>query len=119
MTGAPKYLYNLYATVGLEETGTNLGLFWTAQGDTLVAGAGVNGDNEFIPSTYSLPVGTLNFTVTQQIFKNFQLFFKAKNITNPEIQTVWRSPDGDSERIRTSYTSGVDISVGITASFTF
>lgn len=119
MTGAPNYLYNLYVTVGLEETGTNLGLFWTAQGDTLVAGAGVNGDNEFIPSTYAKPVETLNFTLTQRIFENFQIYFKAKNITNPEIQTVWRTPDGNAERLRTSYTSGVDISLGVTASFTF
>ena len=119
MTGAPNYLYNVYSTVGLEDTGTNIGLFYTAQGETLLSGAGINGNFDFIPSIYAKPVGTLNFTVTQRLFENFQVFFKAKNLTNPDIRTVYRSPSGSYEATRSTYTSGIDLSLGITASFDF
>ena len=42
--------------------------------------------------------GTLNFTLQQKLGEYFRLFFQAKNLLNPEIQTVYRSeylPDGD------------------------
>jgi len=119
MTGAPSYLYNLYATLGLRETGTDVGIFWTAQGDTLIAAASVNGNQQFVPSIYASPVATLNFTVTQQLFDHFQIFFKAKNLNNPEIRTVYRTPDGRNEVLNTSYTSGIDYSIGIAARFVF
>ncbi len=119
MTGAPAYLWNLYGTLSLPETGTNLGLFFTSQGDTLLAGAGVSSKNLFIPSVYAKPVMTVNFTVTQRIVDGLQLFFKAKNLTNPSVETVYRSPDGNSEFLRSSYTSGIDLAVGISATFNF
>jgi hypothetical protein len=39
MTNAPEHIYNLYLTYDLEKTGTQLALFYTITGDTLVAGA--------------------------------------------------------------------------------
>lgn len=119
MTGAPTYLYNLYATLGLRDSGTDIGVFWTAQGDTLLAAASVNGNQQFVPPIYAKPVGTLNITVTQRLFDHFQIFFKAKNLTNPSIDTVYRTPDGSAEVLNTRFTSGIDLSLGISASFTF
>jgi hypothetical protein len=40
MTNAPEHLYNVFLTYDVRATGTQLGLFYTVQGDTLVAGAG-------------------------------------------------------------------------------
>lgn len=119
MTGAPDYLYNLYATVGLKDTGTDIGVFYTAQGDTLLSGAGVTSKFQFIPSIVAKPVNTLNVTVNQRILDNFFVFFKAKNLLNPTIRNVYQTPDGSGEATFTSYTTGVDLSVGVKASFTF
>ena len=118
MAGAPDMLLNLYLTIDIEETGTRFGAFYTMQGDTLVAGAGVSSDNNYIPSIYAMPVNTLNLTFSQEFFDNFTFFVKAKNLLNPDIQTVYRMPDG-AETLHTSYSAGVDLSIGVTASFTF
>ena len=118
MTGAPEYLYNLYLTLDFEDTGTEFGLFYTAQGDTLVSGAGMSSENNFIPSVFSSPVGTLNLTFSQKFLDYFQFFFKVKNLTNPEIQTVYRTPDG-AEALHTSYTDGIDFSIGLRARIEF
>ena len=118
MAGAPDMLLNLYLTIDIEETGTRFGAFYTMQGDTLVAGAGVSSDNNYIPSIYAMPVNTLNLTFSQEFFDNFTFFVKAKNLLNPDIETVYRMPDG-AETLRISYSAGVDLSIGVTASFTF
>lgn len=118
MTGAPDYLYNLFLTYEVPKIGTQIGVFYTVQGDTLVAGAGVT-DGAFVPSIYALPVGTLNVTVTQNLGKHFKLFFQAKNLTNPEIETVYRSDYISGDVTNTRYTTGIDLSVGLSAQFTF
>jgi hypothetical protein len=118
MTAAPSYLFNLYATYDIELTGTQLGLFYNEQGDTLVAGAGVSVGN-FVPSIYSLPYGTLNFTITQKLGPYVRVNFQAKNLTNPDIQEVYRSDYIGADVLKSSYTKGVDLSLSLTASFTF
>ncbi|MBK8098716.1 MAG: TonB-dependent receptor [Planctomycetes bacterium] len=49
MTNAPEHLYNAWLTWDVESTSTQFGLFYTVQGDTLVAGAGTSNSN-FVPS---------------------------------------------------------------------
>ncbi len=113
MTDAPEHLYNLFLTWDLEATGTQLGLFYTLQGDTLVAGAGVS-NSRYVPDVYATSVDRLNFSITQSIGRGVRLQFQAKNLTNPTIREVYRSdvlPEGDVTK--TSYTEGVDLSFGI------
>ena len=112
MTATPAYLLNLFATYDIEETGTQLSLFYTMTGDTLVAGAGATGSN-YVPDIYALPYDSLNFTVTQKLDHGFSLFFQAKNITNPEIQTVYRSRYIGGDVLNTSFTAGVDFAIGL------
>jgi TonB-dependent receptor len=118
MTGAPEYLYNLYMTYQWEDTGTQIGLFYTVNGPTLLAGAGTS-DGNFVPSIYAESYGTLNLTVSQQLGKFFQLQFQAKNLTNPEIQTVYSSPYIGADVLRTSYTAGIELTIGLTAQIVF
>jgi outer membrane receptor protein involved in Fe transport len=118
MTGAPNHLYNLYLTWDLEATGTQIGLFYTVTGDTLVAGAGQS-NGHFVPSAYATQLDTLNFSITQKIGKHLKLTFQAKNLTNPEIKTVYRSAYIGGDVIRTSYTDGIEYSIGLSAEFTF
>jgi len=117
MTAAPAYLFNANATYEVKPTGTTVSLFYTVTGDTLVAGAGLDDGINFVPSIYALPYGTLNFTLQQDlggVLEGLKLFFQAKNLLNPEIETVYRSdylPNGDV--LNTSYTAGIDFALGL------
>lgn len=117
MVNAPEYLLNFNITYKLERTGTRLGLFYLMQGDMLVAGPGQKSGN-FIPSRYQEGYGTLNFTLAQELGEHFTLSFKAKNLTDPEIREVYRS-EYTSETTHSSYTKGIDLSLGLSAHFTF
>ncbi len=118
MTNAPAYLWNLYFTYDIAETATRLGLFYTVQGDTLVAGAGTSSDN-FVPNVYALEYETLNLSLAQKLGKFLELQFQAKNLTNPDIEEVYRSSYiGDDVR-KTSYSKGVDYSVALSLNLSF
>lgn len=118
MTNAPEFLYNLYLTYDLEFTGTQFALFYTVRGDTLVAGAGQSNGN-FVPNVYELEYGTLNLTISQRIGKYVKLDFQAKNLTNPTIEEVYRSKYIGDDVTKTSYTKGIDYSIGLSAEFKF
>lgn len=111
MMNAPEYLYNIYGMYDIERIGAQIGLFYTVKGDTLVVGAGnINGN--YVPDVYATEYGTLNFSASKKIGKYFNVTFKAKNLLNPRIEEVYRTPDhlGD-EEVKTSYTKGIDFSV--------
>ena len=118
MTNAPESLYNVYLTYDLEATGTQLGLFWTFQGDTLVAGAGVAAEN-FVPSLYATSTDSFNFSVSQRLGEHFKLQFQAKNIGDPLIGTVYRSEYIGDDVVHTSYRRGVEYSLSLTAEINF
>jgi TonB-dependent receptor len=119
MTGAPLYLLNANVTYEWMALGTQASIFYTVTGDTLLTGAGIDTGN-FVPDVYALPYGTLNFTVQQKLGEHFKLFFQAKNLLNPEIQTAYRSdylPNGDI--VNTSYTAGIDFALGLSFQMNF
>jgi outer membrane receptor protein involved in Fe transport len=118
MTGAPEYLFNTFITYDLPDFGTELSVFYTMQGDTLVAGAGLSPPN-FIPSVYALEYGTLNVSISQKLGDYFKLRFEAKNLTDPSIQEVYRSEFIGSDVLKTSYTKGIDLSISLSCSFVF
>ena len=112
MTNAPEYLYNLFLTYDWEHTGTQVGLFYTVQGDTLVAGATQSAGN-FVPSVYATEYDTLNLSVTQRLGPYFSLVLQAKNLTNAPYETVYRSEYiGDDVR-KTYYTKGIEYSLAL------
>lgn len=112
MSGTPAFLMNANVAYEFEDLGTQLALFYTMTGDTLETGAGVDSGN-FVPSIYALSYGTLNFTLGQKLGEHFMLSFQAKNILNPEIQTVYRSEYLPNDILSTSFTAGVDFTVGL------
>ncbi len=126
MTDAPEFLYNLFMTLDVPETGTQLSVFYTVRGDTLIVSPSVvdGGDGGkpdlFIPGVYETQFGTLNLTLSQKIGKHVSVKFSAKNLTDPEIQTVYRSeflPGGDV--VKTSFTKGIDLGISVSAKFEF
>lgn len=118
MTNAPEHLYNLYMTYDVPTIGTQIGLFYTVKGDTLIAGAGQSVGN-FVPSVYATEHDTLNLSIAQPIGKYLKLRFQAKNLTNPEIETVYRSEYIGADVLKTSYTKGVEYSISLSAEFQF
>jgi len=116
MTNAPEYLYNLFALYEIPESGTQLGLFYTVRGDTLVAGAGVD-NGRYIPSIYETEYGTLNFSLSQKLGEIWTLKFQAKNLLDPDIETVYRSKYIGSDVTKTSYQKGMEFSVSLSARF--
>ncbi|MEZ6017595.1 MAG: TonB-dependent receptor [Planctomycetota bacterium] len=118
MSNAPEYLYNLFLTYELATTGTQLGLFYTLQGDSLVAGAAEASGN-FVPSIYAKAYDTLNFSLTQPLGPFLALQLQAKNLTNPSIDEVYRSDYIDGDVLHTSYSKGLDYSISLSAKFSF
>lgn len=118
MTNAPEHLYNLYLTYDLDLTGTQFSIFYTVTGDTLVAGAGVSNGN-FVPNVYEREYDTLNLSVTQKLGQYIKLTFQVKNLTNPRVEQVYRSSAIGSDVVKTSYTKGVEYSIGLSAEFNF
>ena len=116
MTNAPEHLYNFFLTYDLPDTGTQLGLFYTVRGDTLVAGAGQS-SGKFIPSVYETEYGSLNFSLSQKLGEIWTLKFQAKNLLDPEIKSVCRSDYIGDDVTKTSYTKGRDFSISLSATF--
>ncbi len=114
MMNAPEHLYNIYMTYESEQYGTKVGVFYTVRGDMLVAGAG-QAETNFIPNVYETEYGTLNFTFAQKLNDHWTIKFKAKNLLNPKIQTVYRSEYIGQDVVRSSYRKGIDFSVSLGA----
>ncbi len=118
MTQTPEHLYNIFLTYDLESTGTEFSVFYTVKGDTLLAGAGAQ-SGRFVPNIYALEYGALNVSVSQKIGKYLKLTFRAKNILNPEIETVYRSEYIRDDVVKTSYRKGIDWSLGLSLNIPF
>lgn len=115
-TGAPEKLFNLFLTYDLPDSGTQFGLFYTVQGDTLVTGAAaVNG--VFTPSVYARSFDTLNLTFSQRLSDFCQLRIQAKNLTDPAIRQVYRSEYTGDDQLNTKFRRGVDFSVALVFAF--
>jgi hypothetical protein len=112
MTNAPSHLYNAFLTWDLSDAGTQIGVFYTVTGDTLLAGAGQSAGN-FVPSIYHTQYDNLNVTITQPIGKYFRIGLGAKNLTNPELREVYRSPIGGPDVTHREHTEGIEYSLSL------
>lgn len=112
MTNAPESLLNAFLTYEAESTGSRIGLFYTLTGDTLVAGAGQAAGN-YVPNVYQTQFDSLNFSFVQTLSEWCDFTFQAKNLTDPDIRQVYRSPYIGEDVERISFTRGIDCSIGI------
>jgi outer membrane receptor protein involved in Fe transport len=111
MTATPEFLLNLNATYEFKPLGTQIGLFYNFKGDSLVSAASPN--VAFLaPAVYQKGYGTLNFVASQQIVEGLRIAVQVKNITNPIIETEYRTPDGFTG-LNSRYTAGINFSVGL------
>lgn len=112
MTDAPEHLYNLFLTWDIAATGTQLGIFYTVTGDTLVAGAGES-NGTYVPDVYATQTDRLNLSITQELSRGLRLQFQAKNLTDPDIREVYRGSAIGPDVTKSSYTEGIDLSISI------
>jgi hypothetical protein len=78
----------------------------------LIAGAGQSKGN-YVPNVYAKEFDTLNLSLFQTVSKGIRLQFQVKNLTNPDIETVYRSPYIGADVAKTSYSTGVEYVLGI------
>ena len=117
-TGAPEHIFNLFFTYDLPDSGTQFGLFYTVTGDTLIAGASAPAaSSTFIPNIYARQFDSLNLTYSQQLTDYCQLQIQAKNITNPLIETVFRSDFSGPDTTNTSFRNGREFSISLVFNF--
>ena len=119
MTNAPEHLYNLFLTYDIAPTRTQIGVFYTLQGDTLVAGAGVSESRFFVPSVYLVENDRLNLSISQAVGENTFLKFQAKNLTDPDQRTVYRSAATGPDITKTNYKNGLEFSLSLTGEVRF
>lgn len=112
MTSAPTHLYNFMLTWDWEQTGTQLGLFYTVTGDRLVAGAGES-NGRYVPPVFATEVDRLNFSLAQELGRGVKLVFQAKNLTDPSIREVYRGSTIGSDVTKTAHTDGIELTLSI------
>lgn len=117
MTDAPEHLYNFFVNYDAP-TNTQFSLFYTVHGDTLIAGAG-EANERFVPNVYEREFGRLNISVAQKLGKFLKLQVQGKNLTNPRIEEVYRSPYAGGDSIKRSYERGIDYSISLGVEIAF
>tara|TARA_A100001015_G_scaffold108648_1_gene120523 strand:+ start:2002 stop:5301 length:3300 start_codon:yes stop_codon:yes gene_type:complete len=110
----PESLYNLFLTYNFDVMDLRLGVFYTYKGDTLSAVKNTIGSPT--PAEYNLGYGTLNMTLSAKLTESLKLSLKVKNLTNPDIETVYRE-DGYEDALRRSYSAGREYSIGMSYTF--
>ena len=110
MDGQSDMLANLNAIFESEATGLSLGLFYNWRGETYVAGDTAS-SAAYFPAIVENPIGTLDFIIGYKLrhgespySPTWRLGLEFKNLLDPAIETVYRTPYEDFKR--TSYTMG-------------
>ena len=111
-TNAPEHLYNLYLTYDFPTSESQFSVFYTVRGDTLVAGA-AQANGNFVPNVYAKEFGSLNLSFSHRFSKHWSIQIQAKNLTNPEIEEVYRSDFTGTDVTNTSFTRGREFSFGL------
>ena len=109
----PEYLYNAFLTYDANWRNLKVGLFFTEQGETLKTNKPEQGK---VPAIYALPYGNFNVSVSANLTDGMKISFKAKNLLNPDIESVYREK-GYTDKIHTSYSRGRAYSIGMSYTF--
>jgi len=110
MDGQSDVLANANIIFDNAYTGLSFGLFYNWRGETYVAGDTAS-PGDYFPSIVEKPIGTLDFIIGYKLkvsdsryLPEWRLSLEFKNLLDPEIETVYRTPDKDIAR--SSYTLG-------------
>jgi TonB-dependent receptor len=114
LEGQPEYIFNANLNFDNPDSGTKVGIFFNWVGEQLIAGGSID-PNTITPSRYLLPTQELNVTFSQKFLDNWTLSAKAKNLTDPIQEQVYRLEDLGEEGDVTRRTSrkGITLSLGL------
>lgn len=116
MLNAPERLLNFNLMYEHPEWGTKVGLFYTVRGDTLVEGR-AEANVGFFEDVYEKEYGTLNLNISHPVNEQLKLAFQAKNLTDPDIQRVYRSEFTSGDTVKSTYKKGMDFSLSMAYTF--
>ncbi len=94
MDGQSDILGNLNLLFDNEATGLSVGVFYNMKGETYVSGDTAT-DDTYVPSIVEMPVGTLDVTLGMKFARHWRLGLEFKNLLDPEIETIYRTPYRD------------------------
>jgi outer membrane receptor protein involved in Fe transport len=110
MDGQSDILANVNAVFENAATGLSFGLFYNWRGETYAAGDTASPEDYF-PAIVEKPIGTLDFVIgykfrlrDSRYLPEWKLGLEFKNLLDPDIETVYRTPYKDIPR--TTYTQG-------------
>ena len=116
MTSAPDYLMNLFLTWDIESLGTQFGVFYTVQGDTLTTGTP---NPTTAPPIYLTRYDTLNASLTQRLGDHLRLTFRARNLTDADRIEVYRYEFFGGDVVHSVANQGIEYSFSIGGEYRF
>jgi TonB-dependent receptor len=115
LLGQPDYLVNVNLTYENERTGTTAALFYTMTGEVLVSGESQT--STYVPNLFESPIDQLDLSLEQKLGKNWRVTFRAKNLTDPLVERVYRASWDTPEIPQSSYRRGREFSLGFNYSW--
>jgi outer membrane receptor protein involved in Fe transport len=94
MDGESEILGNVNLMFEHEEMGLSVGLFYNLKGEAYVSGDTAT-DDTYVPNIVEKPVGTLDLIIGFKFAKIWRLGVEIKNLLDPEIETIYRTPYRD------------------------
>lgn len=112
MFGQPEHLFNINLVYDNRKSGTTVGLFYNLIGKRLIIGEAFS--ESYSPNVFEQPTDRLDLTIEQKIGKNWSIAFRAKNLTDPLIETAYEVDWVSDPITRTAYRRGREFSLGAT-----
>jgi hypothetical protein len=112
LLGQPEYLFNVNLVFDHPNWGTSVGLFYNMIGKRLIRGESFS--DGLNPNVFEEPSDRLDFTLEQKIGKHWSVAFRAKNLTDPLIETAYEVDWVDDPITRTAFRRGREFSIGAT-----
>ena len=114
LQGQPEFLFNANVTYDNDDLGISMGLFYNRTGDVLLSGAAVGDDGK--PNVFDREIDNLDFSFQKRWDSGVSLRLRARNLTQPDRETLFRLPTGE-EVTRTKRETPLRLSVSAAYKF--
>lgn len=115
LLGQPDYLVNINLTYENDRRGTTAALFYNRTGQTLVSGESQT--TTYVPNLFEAAYDSLDLSIEQKLGKHWRVSFRAKNLTDPLIERVYRASWATPQIAQSSYRRGREFSFGFNYSW--
>ena len=112
LAGQSSYIVNVDLTWRNDDSGTTASIFYNVFGPRLFS----VGQRE-TPHIFEQPVHTVDFTLSQELSERWSMKFKAENLIDPLVRTVYDFGGGAGDYLHRSYRRGRSFGLSLTCSF--